>query len=50
MKNTDIYRFNGKIDNYFECYEKLVGNGVISEDQKISSRYFNIIKDFEYNL
>lgn len=36
--NPDLYKFDGEITNFYECYQKLVQDGNIPEDQKIKDR------------
>ena len=36
--NPEIYKFDGEITNFYECYQKLVENGNIAEDQKIKDK------------
>ena len=50
MKNDNIYDFTGDINNYYQCYKRLVSKGTIMKSDRISQRYLNIIKDFEYIL
>jgi len=36
MSNSDIYHFNGKIKNFYECYQELQRNMVVSKKDQIS--------------
>lgn len=44
------YSFDGTINNFYECYQKLVKDGEIGDEQKIKERDLKLIKDFELNM
>lgn len=51
MKNSDIYHFNGEINNYYECYKSLQANDPIIEARYImSQRQINLVHYLEDSL
>lgn len=50
FSDSSKYSFDGTIKNFYECYQKLVQDGNVSEDQKIKDRDLKLIKDFEINM